>query len=94
MADKYKDINIKSLNIIVIEYSSLQFSRLPNIDFSYSPGNPIPAINGLTIQKGFACGKCGFVITSWKKLRVYYRERKYTWVLSKRDPLYWSEVKL
>jgi len=94
LADKHKDINVKSRNTIVTEYSSLQLSRPPNTDFSHGPGNPIPAIDGLAIQKGFACGKCGFVTTSWKKLRVHHRERKHAWVLSKRDPLHWSEVKL
>jgi hypothetical protein len=88
LADKHKDINVKSRNMIVTKYSRLQLSRPPNIDFSHSPRDPIPAVNGLAVQKGFACGEYGFVTTSWKKLRVHCRERKHAWVLSKRDLLH------
>jgi superfamily II DNA helicase RecQ len=94
LADKHKDINVKSRNTIVTEYSRLQLTRPPNTDFSHGPRNPIPAVDGLAVQKGFACGECGFVTTSWKKLRVHHGERKHAWVLSKRDPLRWSEVEL
>ncbi len=78
LADKHKDINVKSRNTIVTEYSGLQLSRPPNIDFSHSPRDLIPAVDGLAVQKGFAYSKCRFVTTSWKKLRVHYRERKHT----------------
>jgi hypothetical protein len=64
LADKHKDINVKSRNTIVTEYSKLQLTRPPNADFSYGLRNPILAIDGLAVHKGFACGKYGFVTTS------------------------------
>jgi hypothetical protein len=64
LADKHKDINIKSRNTIVTKYSKLQLNRPPNIDFSYSPRDLIPAVDSLAVQKGFACSEYGFVITS------------------------------
>lgn len=94
LANKYKDINIKSWIAIITKYSGLQLSRPPNIYFNYSLKNPIPAINGLAVQKGFACNECKFIIISWKKLRIYHEKNKYTWVLSKRVSGYWSKVKL
>jgi hypothetical protein len=49
LADKHKDINVKSRNTIVTEYSGLQLSRPPNTDFSHGPRNPIPAVDGLAV---------------------------------------------
>jgi hypothetical protein len=94
LADKHKDLDAKSRNTIVAAHSGLQLSRPPNTDFSYSPRNPIPAVDGLAIQGGFACGECGFVTTSWKKLRVHHGGQEHEWALSKRDPVQWFEVKL
>lgn len=94
LADKHKDLDAKSRNTLVAAYSGLQLSRPPNTNFSHGPRNPIPAVDGLAVQRGFACGECGFVTTSWKKLRVHHGERKHEWALSKRDPVQWSEVQL
>ena len=87
LADKHKDIDIKSRsrNTIVTKFSGLQLSQPSNADFSHGPRNATPAIDGLTVQRGFTCGECGFVTTSWKKLRVHHGKKKYEWVLSSRS---------
>jgi hypothetical protein len=49
LADKYKDVDIKSRNTIVTEYARLKLSRPSNADFAYRPAAPILAIDGLAI---------------------------------------------
>jgi hypothetical protein len=49
LADKHKDIDVKSRNTIVAECSRLQLGRPSSTDFSHGPGNPIPAIDGLAV---------------------------------------------
>jgi len=94
LADKHKDIDRKSRRAIVTDCLGLQLSQPSNADFRYGPRNPTPAIDGLAVQKGFACKDCGFLTTSWKKLRVHHRENRYAWTLSKQVPGRWSEVRL
>lgn len=71
LADKHKDVDRKSRRAIVTDCLGLQLSQPSNADFRYGPRNPTPAIDGLAVQKGFACEDCGFLTTSWKKLRVH-----------------------
>lgn len=92
LADKHKDVDGKSRCAIVTEYLGLTLSRPPNADFPYGARNPTPAIDGLTVQRGFACGECDFVTTSWKRLRVHHGGNKYEWTLSRRVPVRWFEV--
>lgn len=55
LSKQHSDIDCKTRNAIVAEYSGLELSRPSNADFCYEPTNPIPAIDGLTIYKSLAC---------------------------------------
>ncbi|KAL2212888.1 hypothetical protein CC79DRAFT_1266044, partial [Sarocladium strictum] len=54
--------------------------------------NPIPAIEGLRVQGGFAC-RCGLLTTSWKWLRVYFNKKHPTWNVNSRERQ-WSLVRV
>jgi len=86
LADKHKNVNRKSRSAIVTDCLRLQLSQSSNADFRYNPKNPTPAVDGLAVQKGFAYKNCGFLTTSWKKLKVHHEENRYTWTLSKQVP--------
>lgn len=96
LSKQHSDINCKSWNASIAEYSGLELFRPSNADFRYGPTNPIPAIDGLTVHKGLACQDyqaCQFLSINRKKLKVYGKD-EHQWELSKADPTHWSEVKL
>ena len=57
LSKQHSDIDCKSRNAIIAEYSGLELGRPSNAAFRYGPRNPIPAIDGLTIHIGLACQK-------------------------------------
>jgi superfamily II DNA helicase RecQ len=96
LSKQHSDIDCKSRNAIIVEYSGLELRRPSNADFRYGPTNPIPAIDSLTIHKGLACQdyqQCQFLSINRKMLKVHCKE-EHQWELSKTDPKHWSEVKL
>jgi len=52
---QHSDIDCKTRNAIIAQYSRLELSRPSSADFCYRPTNPIPAIDGLSVYKGLAC---------------------------------------
>jgi hypothetical protein len=96
LSKQYSDIDCKTRNAVVAEYSGLELSRPSNADLCHGPTNPVPAIDGLTIYKGLACQdyqECQFLSINRKMLKVYCKT-EHQWELSKTDPTHWSEVKL
>jgi hypothetical protein len=96
LSKQHSNIDRKSRNAIIVEYSGLELCRPSNVDFRYGPTNPIPAIDGLPIHKGLACQDyqgCQFLSINRKVLKVHCKE-EHQWELSKADPTHWSEVEL
>jgi superfamily II DNA helicase RecQ len=91
LRDQHSDVNSKARNAIVAEYSGLEYGQPSNTDFCYGLANPIPAIDGLTVRDGFACGACGFLTTSWKWFRVHWNKDHKRSVA---DSKQWSKVHL
>jgi hypothetical protein len=91
LRDQHSDISCKARNAIITQYSGLEYGQPSNADFCHGRANPIPAIGGLTVRDGFACGDCGFLTTSWKWFRVYWnKDHKGSAAGSKQ----WSTVQL
>jgi len=55
LSKQYSNIDYKSRNAIIAEYSGLELRRPSNTNFRYGLTNPIPAIDSLTLYKGLAC---------------------------------------
>jgi superfamily II DNA helicase RecQ len=91
---KHNDLNNTTRSQIIAKYSTLQLSHPPNTNFSHGPANPIPAIDGLTIRKGFTCIECQYKTISWKKLREHHRGENHNWTLTKTSVEHWAEVDL
>jgi hypothetical protein len=91
LRDRHSDINSKARNAIVAQYSGLAYGQPSNADFCYRRANPVPAIDGLTVHDGFACGKCGFLTTSWKWFRVHWNKDHKGGAAGSKQ---WSEVQL
>ena len=47
LSKQHSDIDCKSRNAIIVEYSGLELRRPSNADFRYGPTNPIPAIDSI-----------------------------------------------
>jgi hypothetical protein len=96
LSKQHSDIDCKTRNAIVAEYSGLKLRRPSNADFCHGPTNPIPATDDLTVYQGLACQdyqECQFLSRSRKRLKVHCKD-EYQWELSKTSPTHWSEVKL
>jgi hypothetical protein len=55
LSKQHSDIDCKSRNTIIAEYSGLELRRPSNADFRHGLTNPIPAIDGLAMYNGLAC---------------------------------------
>ncbi|KAK9444057.1 uncharacterized protein VB005_02346, partial [Metarhizium brunneum] len=89
-------IDCKTRNAIVAEYGKLELAHPRSSDFRYGPGNPLPAIDGLTVHDGLACEdfeQCRFASISRKRLKVHCKEA-HQWKVSKAKPTHWRSVKL
>jgi Orsellinic acid/F9775 biosynthesis cluster protein D len=96
LSKQHFDIDYKSRNAIIAEYSGLELRCPSNADFRHGLINPIPAIDSLVIHKGLACQdyqECQFLSINRKMLKVHCKD-EYRWELSKTDPTHWFEVKL
>jgi hypothetical protein len=96
LSKQHSDIDCKTRNAIVAEHSGLELRRPSDADFCHGPTNPVPAIDGLTIDKGLACQdyqECRFLSINRKMLKGHCKD-EHQWGLSRTDPTHWSEVKL
>ncbi|KAL2209730.1 hypothetical protein CC79DRAFT_1321165 [Sarocladium strictum] len=88
------NIKSKERNAIVARYAGVEIRGAEDVkaDLHYGPFNPIPAVEGLRVQGGFAC-RCGLLTTSWKWLRVHFNKEHPTWNVNSRERQ-WSLVRV
>jgi hypothetical protein len=96
LSGRHADIDCGTRKAIAVEYGRLELERPRSIDFDYGPGNPLPAIDGLTVYDGLVCEEfksCRFASISRKRLKVHCKEA-HQWSVSKAEPTHWRKAKL
>ncbi|KAL2212896.1 hypothetical protein CC79DRAFT_1390904 [Sarocladium strictum] len=94
LSDQHPDIKSKERNAIVARYAGVEIRGAEDVkaDPHHGPSNPIPAVEGLRVQGGFAC-QCGLLTTSWKWLRVHFNKEHPTWNVNSCEQQ-WSLVRV
>lgn len=94
LSDQHPDIKSKERNAIVARYAGVEIRGAEDVkaDPHHGPSNPIPAVEGLRVQGGFAC-RCGLLTPSWKWLRVHFNKEHPTWNVNSRERQ-WSLVRV